>query len=139
MRSAMPSSQLKDINQTRQCIIELQQITLFQDSCIYALNLGKKIALNEQTIDQYAKTMPNIVKAYRLLKKETIYGQSINNSRDMRDYKISLLDQINLQVNFLNILYSEQASSINQRMYGIHNTEQIKSLFKKFVNTPVYF
>lgn len=139
MRNAMPSSKLEDISLTNHCIIELQQITLFQDSCIYAMNLGKKIALNEQTIDQYSKTMPNIVKAYRLLKKETIYGQSINNSKDMRDYKISLLDQINLQVNFLNFLYSEQASSINQRMYGIHNTEQIKSIFKKFVNAPVYF
>ena len=129
IRNKITLPQVESAEQVETCISETKKEIYKLLTCKRVLNLSERMHRNDEAITAYSKTLPNIVGAYRILKKETMYRQSINAMTDISDYSIWILDQTEMQGKFLNILQSDQAEDINQKMTGLRDAKRIKSLF----------
>ncbi|MBR1792361.1 MAG: hypothetical protein IJ764_01790 [Bacteroidales bacterium] len=128
-KEASITTSLQSEEEAQAAIRVLRDFIFTQETCMKIQRSREAIAANDKLIDGYEKRYANIYIAYKTLRKDYEYTEKIQNLDDMRSYHIKLIETASIQERFINILQSDQAASINEKMYGMRDLQQIKRVF----------
>ena len=96
-----------------------------QNRCLQAIDAGEQYKQLDDQISSASVAFKNIRKAYSRLQKDYLTIKAINHTSELDIYNRQLQGFIAIQQSILNILRSNSAADINNRLAGIKDNESI--------------
>lgn len=106
-----------------------QAFLYFQDKCLLTIAQSDTIADYESKIKAQEQVYPNIIKAYKLIRKD-MAEEGIVTSIDMTMYQMRMSTIIHIQENFLNILKSADSKIIDAKLDKESDINVIRTIFQ---------